>query len=92
MIYNTNSNQGFAYESRVHKHKGHFTLRPLVKKAKDSRNLISGQQKFIHWAFTLKANGLQNAYIASLFVSFGAKNLSDGGQFVLDINGNPNCP
>jgi hypothetical protein len=41
---------------------------------------------------SLKANSLQNAYIAALFVSFGTKNLYDRGKFVLDINGNPNCP
>jgi hypothetical protein len=32
-------------------------LHTMVKKIKDSSNLIAGEQKFIHWALTLKANG-----------------------------------
>jgi hypothetical protein len=28
-----------------------------VEKTKDPNNLVGGEQKFVHWAFTLKANG-----------------------------------
>jgi hypothetical protein len=42
------------------------------------------------WAFILKANNLQNVYMATLFVSFGAKSLFGGGMLVHDISGNPN--
>jgi hypothetical protein len=37
-------------------------------------------------------NALQNAYMAALFVSFGAKSLSGGGKLVHNIYGNPNSP
>ena len=32
-------------------------LHTMIKRIKDSSNLIAGEQKFIHWALTLKANG-----------------------------------
>jgi hypothetical protein len=35
---------------------GRFTLWPSVEKTKDSSNVIGGEQKFVHLAFTLKAN------------------------------------
>jgi hypothetical protein len=69
---------------------GRFTLRSLVKRTKDSNNLIGVEQKFIHWAFTLKANSVQNVYMTTFFVSFGAKSLFDGRKFIQDKNGNPN--
>jgi hypothetical protein len=37
--------------------KGHFILRPSVKRTRDSSNLIGGEPKFVHSAFTLEANG-----------------------------------
>jgi hypothetical protein len=33
--------------------KGCFTLWPLVKRTKDSSNLIASKQKFVLWTFTL---------------------------------------
>jgi hypothetical protein len=54
--------------------------------------LIGREQKFVHSAFTLEANGLQNAYMAALFGSFGVKSLSTVGKFVHNIYGNPNSP
>jgi hypothetical protein len=41
-------------------------------------------------AFTLKANGFQNTYMATLFEGFGVKSLFGGGKFVYNIYGNPN--
>jgi hypothetical protein len=37
-------------------------------------------------------NGLQNAYMTTLFGSFGAKSLYNGGKLVYNIYGNPNSP
>jgi hypothetical protein len=39
-----------------------------------------------------KDNALQNIYMAALFVSFGAKSLSNGKEFVHNISENPNRP
>jgi hypothetical protein len=39
-----------------------------------------------------KGNGLQNTYIAEIFVSFGARKLYSGGKFIQNKNGNPNSP
>jgi hypothetical protein len=64
----------------------------LVKKTKDSNNLIGGEQMFDHLAFKQKANNLQNAYMATTFWSFGAKSLFGGGKFVHSIYENPNSP
>jgi hypothetical protein len=36
--------------------KGHFTLQLLVERTKDFSNLIGGEQKFVHLAFTLESN------------------------------------
>jgi hypothetical protein len=36
--------------------------------------------------------GLQNAYIATFFGSFGAKSLSGGRKLIHNIYGNPNSP
>jgi hypothetical protein len=62
-------------------YKGHFTLRLLVEWTRDSSNLIGGEPKFVHLAFTLEVNGqmdkrLQDIYMATLFGSFGTKSLS----------------
>jgi hypothetical protein len=54
--------------------------------------LIGGEQKFVRLAFILKANGLQNAYMAALFWNFGAKSFSGGRKLVHNIYGNPNSP
>jgi hypothetical protein len=43
--------------------------------AKDFSNLIGGEQKFVHMAFTLEVNSLQNVYMTKLFGSFGVKSL-----------------
>ena len=56
----------------------------------DSSNLISEEQKFICWAFILKANNFQNTYMGAFFVSFGTKILSCGDKFIQDKIGNPN--
>jgi hypothetical protein len=37
--------------------KGHFTRSLSVEQTKDSNNMICGEQKFVHLAFALKANG-----------------------------------
>jgi hypothetical protein len=37
-------------------------------------------------------NTFQNAYMATLFISFGAKNLASGREFVQDRNGKPIFP
>jgi hypothetical protein len=54
--------------------------------------LIGGEQKFVRLAFTQEANDLQNAYMATLFGNFGAKNLSNGGELLRNIYRNPNSP
>jgi hypothetical protein len=72
--------------------KGHFTLQPSVKLTKDSSNLIDGEQNFVHSAFTLNTNGLQNTYMATLSENFGAKILSSGRKLVCNIFGNLNSP
>ena len=76
---------------------GHFALWPLLEQTKDFNNVIGGEQKFVRLAFILegqwsKDNALQNVYMTTLFVSFGAKSLSNGGMFVCNIYGNPNSP
>jgi hypothetical protein len=53
--------------------KGHFTLRPLVERTNDSKNLIGGEQKFVCFAFALEVNGLQNTYMVVLFGSLVPK-------------------
>jgi hypothetical protein len=67
--------------------KGHFTLRLSVERTRDFSNLIGVEQKFVHLAFTPETNGLQNVYMAVLFV---AKSLSGGGKLVCNIYENPN--
>jgi hypothetical protein len=52
--------------------------------------LIGEEQRHVCWTFTLEVNNLQNAYMTTLFVSFGAKNLFSGKKFVQYKNGNPN--
>jgi hypothetical protein len=76
--------------------KGHFTLwQNLVKRANDSSNLIGGEQKLVHSAFTLESNGQQTTS-SKMFIwqhffgSIGAKSLSGGGKLVHNIYGNPN--
>jgi hypothetical protein len=64
----------------------------VVQEAKDFNNLIGGEQKFVYWAFTLEANGLQNSYMTTLFGNFSAKSLFNGENFVPNINRNPNPP
>jgi hypothetical protein len=54
--------------------------------------LIGGEQKFVLLAFTLEVNGLQNAYMAVVIGSFGAKSLSSGIKLICNIYGNPNSP
>jgi hypothetical protein len=68
--------------------KGQFTLWPSGEWTRESSNLIGGEQKFVCLAFTLKANGLQNAYMTALFVSFGAKSLYGGRILIHNIYGN----
>jgi hypothetical protein len=41
----------------------------------DSNDLIVGKQKLLCSVVTLKANGPQNVYMATIYGSFGAKNL-----------------
>jgi hypothetical protein len=72
-----------------HYTEGHFTLWLSLKRIRDSYNLIGGERKFVHLAFRLEANGLQNVYMAALFGSFCAKNLSNGRKLVRNIYGNP---
>jgi hypothetical protein len=64
-----------------------------IEQEKDSRNLIGQEQKLVLWIFTLEAIGhwatndaLQNAYMATLFVSFGPKNLSNRRKFVQNMS------
>ena len=73
---------------------GHFRLRPSIKCTRNSNNLIGGEQKLVHLAFTLKANGQRppNVYMIDLFGNFGAKSLYSGGKLVCNIYGNPNSP
>jgi hypothetical protein len=71
---------------------GHFTLRPSVKRMKDSSNSNSGKQKFVRLAFTLEANGLQKAYLVALIGNFGTKSLFGEKKLVHNIYGNPNSP
>jgi hypothetical protein len=76
---------------------GHFTLWPLLERTKDFNNVIGGEQKFVRSTFIVEGqwlndNALQNAYMATLFVSFGVKSLSNGGIFVCNIYGNPHSP
>jgi hypothetical protein len=64
----------------------HFTLQLSIRRTKviPLGLYTKGQQP--------TDNGLQNAYVATLFGSFGANNLFGGGMFVCNIYGNPNSP
>jgi hypothetical protein len=67
-------------------------VRLLVKRTKDSNNLIDGEQKFASLDLHTRANGLQNAYMATLFGSFSAKSFFGERKFVHNIDGNSNPP
>jgi hypothetical protein len=55
--------------------------------------LIGGELLSLHIRVQWPTNkGLQNAYMAALFGSFGTKSLSGGGKLVHNIYGNPNLP
>jgi hypothetical protein len=80
---------------RASQAKGHFILWLSIEQTKDFSNLIGGEKKLVCLAFTLEADdqwtkGLQNAYMAALFGSFGTKSLCDGGKLDHIIYGNSN--
>jgi hypothetical protein len=57
---------------------------PLLEGTKDSSTLIGGEQKFVHWAFTLVANGLQNIDMVAHFGGFGTQSLASERKFVFE--------